>query len=137
MDGLVEFAVMDAAALSFPSYALDQVVAAHILEHIPQPINALKEWFRVARDGGLISIVLPCDRGMLWRFGRKLGPRNSGVKMEIDHDYWMAREHVNSIFNLVSLISYYFPYRHDSWFPSRIACPDVNLFHVTHLRVKK
>ena len=43
--------------LPFPADAFDFVLASHVLEHLPDPIRALREWQRVARR--YVFIVLP------------------------------------------------------------------------------
>jgi SAM-dependent methyltransferase len=40
----------------------DFVIANHLLEHLPDPIGALKEWFRVLRNGGILFLALPDKR---------------------------------------------------------------------------
>jgi hypothetical protein len=47
----------------------------------------------------------------------------------------MAREHVNAINNLVSLVRYYFRNVSEEWLPFRIPSMDLNLFYVAHIRV--
>ena len=53
--------------------------------------------------GPLQSILLPCDPGVLWRFGRmiRLGRKNSYSE---DYYYHMALEHINPINNLVAIL---------------------------------
>jgi len=45
--------------------SFDYLIAAHVLEHIDDPISALKNWVRVVRPGGHIVIAVPdmrlCD----------------------------------------------------------------------------
>jgi SAM-dependent methyltransferase len=38
------------------------VIAAHVIEHIPNPILAIKNWLRVLKDGGLLYLVVPDKR---------------------------------------------------------------------------
>ena len=40
----------------------DYVLAAHCLEHIANPVRALREWMRVTKPGGRIVVVLPNGR---------------------------------------------------------------------------
>ena len=42
--------------------AFDFVVANHVLEHVTSPIDALREWRRVLRDGGVLMLALPDKR---------------------------------------------------------------------------
>src|SRR3954451_21740111 len=49
----------DALALPFPDGAFDRVIAAEVLEHIPDDATALRELVRVLRPGGTIAITVP------------------------------------------------------------------------------
>lgn len=40
----------------------DFVIASHVIEHMSDPIGALKAWFRVLRRGGLLYLVVPDKR---------------------------------------------------------------------------
>lgn len=129
----VRIARADATRLCIASGSVDRLVACHILEHLPQPHDVLREWHRVLRRGGVMSILLPCDPGLLWRLGRRLGPRAQAERAGISYDYWMAREHVNPITNLVVFIRYYFENVRETWFPARVPASDLNLFYLCHV----
>ena len=101
-------AAEDATRLSSENASFDRLIATHVLEHLYRPHEVLREWARVLRPGGVMSIVLPCDPGLLWRIGRSFGPRGQARTKGIPYDYLMAREHVNAITNLVTFINYYF-----------------------------
>lgn len=50
---------------SFPSIAnetFDFVVANHVLEHLTDPIGALREWHRILKNDGLLMLALPDKR---------------------------------------------------------------------------
>jgi ubiquinone/menaquinone biosynthesis C-methylase UbiE len=126
----------DATKLSFSDQSFNRVIATHVLEHIPEPHNVLSEWARVIKPGGVLSLVLPCDPGFAWRFGRMLGPRKKFQSAGIDYDYWMAREHINSINNLVTFVRYYFPDIREQWLPCKVPSMDVNLFYIVHARIE-
>jgi len=135
--GLLEIDEQNATALSYPDHSVDRLIATHVLEHLPDPVSVLKEWNRVVRPGGIISIVLPCDPGLLWRFGRYLGPRRNAKKKGIAYDYLQAAEHINSIFNLVVFMRHHFEDLSESWYPAMVPVPDLNLFYVCHARTAK
>lgn len=46
----------------------DFVVAAHVIEHMKNPIRALATWCRVVRNGGLLYLVVPDKRQTFDRF---------------------------------------------------------------------
>jgi len=62
-----------ACLLPFRDNSLDYVVSSHVLEHVANPVSALKEWYRVLRPGGLIYMVVP-DRRFTWDRPRALTP---------------------------------------------------------------
>lgn len=131
---LLQIEQQDTTRLSYTDNSFDRLIAAHVLEHIPNPVNVLKEWDRVVRPGGVISIVLPCDPGLLWRLGRHFGPRRNAQKIGLNYDYLMAAEHINSIFNLVIFIRHHFEAITENWYPAKVPFPDLNLFYMCHIR---
>lgn len=70
-----------------------------------------------------------------WRLGRYCCARKSFIKQGIDYDYWMAREHINPINNLVSFIKTYFNETEESWKPFSISSMDLNLFYIVHIKI--
>jgi phosphatidylethanolamine/phosphatidyl-N-methylethanolamine N-methyltransferase len=128
----------DATKLNYADDTADRLIGSHVLEHLPEPHKVLREWSRVVKDGGIITVALPCDPGFLWRFGRNFGPRKNNLANGNTHyDYWMAREHVNPIQNLWTMFDYYFPERKDVWFPAIVPSYDMNLLFITHLVNRK
>ena len=123
--------------LSYPDHSFDRVIACHVLEHIPEPHLALKEWCRVIKDGGVLSILIPTDPGLAWRLGRCLGPRRNALAKGIAYDYVMAREHVNPCNGLMAILRHYFPEGKEAWWPFLVPSMDVNLFAVFNARVYK
>lgn len=132
--GIIRVQREDATKLSVSDASFDRLIAAHVLEHLPQPHQVLREWSRVVKPGGIISLVLPCDPGMAWRLGRHLGPRKKFEALGIAYDYWMAREHINAITNLIAFIRYYYPQVQENWYPLRVPSSDLNLFYIAHIR---
>ncbi len=132
LDERLQFEMQIGSNLSYPDNSFDRVLAIHILEHIYQPHLALKEWYRVLKPGGVLTILIPTDPGIAWRLGRHLGPRKNALAQGIAYDYIMAREHVNSCNNLIAILRYYFPKAKQAWWPFAVPLLDVNLFFYFH-----
>lgn len=136
-NGAFKFEVHSGSEFNYGDNSFDRVIAVHVLEHIYQPHIAIKEWRRVVKNGGTLSVLIPTDPGVMWRLGRHLGPRKNAMAQGIAYDYVMAREHVNSCNNLIALLRYYFPNSKESWWPLPIPSIDLNLFFAFHATVKK
>ncbi|GIH92635.1 class I SAM-dependent methyltransferase [Planobispora siamensis] len=52
----VEFAVADVHALDFPDDSFDVVHAHQVLQHVGDPVQALREMRRVCRPGGVVAV---------------------------------------------------------------------------------
>jgi phosphatidylethanolamine/phosphatidyl-N-methylethanolamine N-methyltransferase len=135
--GLIEVDKQNATKLTYADNSFDRLIATHVLEHILNPVDALEEWNRVVKPGGIISISLPCDPGMMWRLGRYFGPRTQLQKQGVNYDYLQAAEHVNSIFNLVVFIRHHFNVVVEDWYPLKAPVADLNLFYTCHIKVEK
>lgn len=61
---LVEPDIIDDAETmqTVPSAVYDFVVAAHVIEHMRNPLGALENWARVLKPGGLLYLVVPDKR---------------------------------------------------------------------------
>ena len=136
-DGRVRFEAQTGSSLTYSDNTFDRLVATHVLEHIYQPHLALKEWCRVVKHGGVLSILIPTDPGIAWRLGRHFGPRKNAIAQGIAYDYVMAREHVNSCNNLIAILHHYFSEVKEAWWPLPIPSIDLNLFFVLHATVNK
>lgn len=135
--GTLRFQVQEGSELAYPDDTFDRLIATHVLEHIYQPHLVLKEWRRVIKNGGVLSVLIPTDPGMAWRLGRHLGPRRNAIKQGIEYDYVMAREHVNSCNNLIALLRHYFPDSKEAWWPLPVPSVDLNLFFAFHATINK
>jgi phosphatidylethanolamine/phosphatidyl-N-methylethanolamine N-methyltransferase len=124
----------NATALSFSDGTFDRVIAAHVLEHLYKPHEVLREWTRVLKPGGVLTLLLPCDPGVAWRLGRYTSARKKFINAGIEYDYWMAREHVNPINCLVSFVRHYFTDITEEWRPLMFPSIDLNLFYIAHVR---
>ncbi|MCJ1681370.1 methyltransferase domain-containing protein [Streptomyces sp. APSN-46.1] len=64
--GNVEFAVADVHALDFPDDSFDVVHAHQVLQHVGDPVRALREMRRVCRPGGVVAARDADYAAMTW-----------------------------------------------------------------------
>ena len=128
----------DGRNLPYKNNTFDRIIISHCLEHILDPEKYLDELMSKLKIGGFLSVSLPTDPGVMWRFGRKIVKRlvnTKTYKLDSDeYEYLNSIEHVNSIFNLISIIRY--KYRasiKEEFYPFRLPIPDINLFYNVHI----
>jgi SAM-dependent methyltransferase len=63
----------DATNLPFPDGAFDRVIAAEILEHVPEDSRAMAEIARVLRPGGIAAVTVPAwlPERVCWALSRE------------------------------------------------------------------
>lgn len=125
---------------SFESASFDRIVATCLLVHLSNPETALKEWKRVIRDGGNISIYVPCEPGFLLRATRFLTTRRKARSLGYDHLSLHYREHVTYFVRLNMLINDVFrdAVVERKFFPFRIVPSwNINLWCVYQIRIGK
>ena len=128
----------DGVNLPFENNFFDRIIISHCLEHTSEPEKFLFEMMSKLKNGGVLSISLPTDPGLLWRLGKlftKYFTAKRTYKISSDeYDYLLATEHINSIFNLISLIRYNFRNKiEENFLPFKIKFVDVNLFYNVHI----
>ena len=128
----------DGEKIPYPNETFDRIIISHCLEHIPFPEKFLFEMMDKLKNGGILSISLPTDPGLLFRVGR-LYLKLFSIKKKYqitkeEFDYMNATEHVNSIFALKSLIKFHFKGKiKESYLPFKVKIIDLNLFYNVHI----
>lgn len=133
----IKFEIQDATNLTYKNETFDRLISIYNLEHLPNPHLVLKEWRRVLKKNGTLSISIPLDGGVAWRLGRYLSTKKTFTKIGLDYDYIIAREHINPSYNLISLIKHYFYVENELYFPLRLPFIDINLIYTCNLKLNK
>lgn len=84
--GLTNVLAIDGSTLPFPDAYFDVLIASDVLEHIEEPIKALKEWSRVLKPGGRLLVFVPAFQWM-WTEHDKLNQhyRRYSIPLLKDH----------------------------------------------------
>jgi SAM-dependent methyltransferase len=73
----------DVCDLPIADQAVDAVVSANLLEHVPDDEGALREFFRVLRPGGRAAIVVPAGPSTYDYYDRFLGHERRYARREL------------------------------------------------------
>ena len=130
----VKYTTYDGDKLPFKNNYFDRIIICHCLEHINYPEKFLNQMMSKLKRGAKLSISLPTDPGLLWRMGkfyiRNFVASNSTKMTRHQYTYFTAVEHVNSIFNLVSIIRYkYHGKIQEQFLPISLPIIDLNLIY--------
>ncbi len=118
--------VQNAEDLTYKDDSFDRIIVTCLLHHVDKPEIVMKEIQRVLKPGGIATVFLPCDPGLLVRFLRASttarGAKRSGFQ---GYGLMISREHRNHFSSLVQMAKYnfkdgnlritYHPFRFPSW----------------------
>lgn len=115
-------------ALPYDDAFFDRVVVVHVLEHLPDLPSCLDQVHRVLKPGGILSVVLPCDPGLLYEIARKISAERLFRKRYGISYRWLARrEHINSPREVLSVLRRRFVETQRSYYPFAIPIANLNL----------
>lgn len=116
----------------FSDGEFERLIATCVLVHLDNPLQALREWRRVVRRGGSLTIYVPPEAGLLVRWVRKLVTWRAPSAAGLDARRIASLQHKFSYFYLEAIIQEVF--EGDSvrrrTFPFQLFEFDLALFHV-------
>ena len=99
----------DATSLTFKDEEFSRLIATCLLAHLENPEIGLNEWRRVVKPGGILTIYLPCEPGLILRMFRKFVSNRKANKLGYSgFSLYIARDHVNSAQNMMEVIKHVF-----------------------------
>jgi SAM-dependent methyltransferase len=124
--GQITVSKIDAQNLKkFKDNRFDRLVAGCLILHLEKPENALREWKRVVKKGGSLSIYIHCEPGLLLRYLRIASTALRGRSLKIDHLSCVYSEHkisfiaikylINKVFEGDEIKFKAFPFKYLSW----------------------
>lgn len=75
---------VDASSLPFEDQSFDRLIATCVLAHTDDPSATVREWKRVVRSGGIISLYLPTESSLALALVRHLGPKQARIRAGFD-----------------------------------------------------
>ena len=134
----IEYKVADVQDLPFKTGSFDRVISTCLLHHLNDVEKALLEIKRVTiKRGGLVSIYLSCDPGILNRLLRSLLIIPKARKLGFsEYKIFIAREHKNHFQSIESLINHVFNGQniHVKYYPFYIKSWNLNTFCIFQIR---
>jgi SAM-dependent methyltransferase len=105
--------------LPFDNGCFDRILAIHVLEHLPNLPAAVREMHRLSNpQGGVLSIVIPCEGGLAYSIARKISAERIFKKRyRQPYGWFIEREHINRPREILEELAPYFETKHRSFFP--------------------
>lgn len=82
----------DANQLPFAPGSLDFLIASHVIEHLPFPLDALRAWYEALAPGGILLLRIP-DKRYTFDKSRVRTPLDHLLGEHKDPAAFQAREH--------------------------------------------
>ena len=135
-----QFVVSDAQFLKeFEDDSFDALIATCLLVHLNNIHQALENWRRIVKSGGVLSIYVPCEPGMILRLARFFTTRKRIIAAGYNHRYIHWLEHSNSYLVTISILNHVF--KKDKVKIRRYPVPFLswngNLFAIVTIRLNK
>lgn len=127
-------ATCDVMRLPYADASFDRLISTCLMHHVESPFLAAQEMRRVTRRGGAITILLPTDPGLTYRFGKALTSGRAAHRKGLSdaHRLVSALDHRNHFLSIRTQLSHVF--RVDTvaidWYPWRVPLMGVNAFVV-------
>lgn len=98
--------------------AFDRIIAIHVLEHLPNLPEALRQMHYTLKPDGVAHIVIPCEGSLAYTFCRKISAERLFHKLyHMDYGWFIKSEHINTANEIIEEIGKYFHIRHKRYFP--------------------
>lgn len=130
--------IINAELTNFRDNDFDRLISTCLLSHLANPEKAMREWRRIVKNRGNISIYLSTDPSLVLGIFRKLTTRRKAKGLGFEgYDLFIAREHKISVKSLIEMIKYNFkddyvkimfrPFYIKSWYLNMLCIVQIEL----------
>ena len=89
----VKFFLTEIMSLPFEENSFDIIFFNHVIEHIKDDLQALRNIYKITKKGGLVIIGTPNEGALFWKFAYWIEPR---IKRQTDHvNFYTAKSFMN------------------------------------------
>ena len=129
----------DGSKLSYRKNQFDRVIFMCVLHHVSDIELVIREARRVCKNGGLISIYLPTDPGVIYRLMRKIVTWRKSRRLKINYEYISSLGHRNHFYSIFNILKKEFQgdFVSISRWPFHLPFYDLNLYYIIHITIKK
>lgn len=103
---LGEYPDCDMQDMDYKDHSYDLVIHTDTLEHIPDPLKALKECYRILRPGGRLFFTIPIVVGRMSYDRQGIGPSDHGGPNTTREDYRVHTEFGSDFWNWVMMAGF-------------------------------
>jgi len=106
----VSFEEGDVQKIPYPNNSFDRIISTCVMHHVNSPESAFREMLRVAKSGGIISIAVPNDPGLSYRFLRHITSVRRAKRMNLEEELNLvhALEHKNHFLAIEAILKWVF-----------------------------
>lgn len=98
--------------------SFDRIIAIHVLEHLPNLPEAIRQMHRVLTRGGVAHVVIPCEGSLAYMVCRKISAERLFHKLyHMDYNWFIKSEHINLPDEIMEEIEKYFVIKYKRYFP--------------------
>jgi ubiquinone/menaquinone biosynthesis C-methylase UbiE len=135
----LKFLVGNAELIPFKENTFNRIIVMCVLHHVDDVYAVLTECRRVVKNGGLISIYLPCDPGIIYKLARKMAIYRQIKKLNLDYRLINAVEHKNHVFGILVIINHVFKFDKIKKItrPFPIGGGNLNIYNVIQIAISK
>jgi hypothetical protein len=122
-----------------PLLKYTRMISSHSFEHFLFFENDFINLLKFMAKKSCISVALPCDPGLLWRFLQYfsyLKQKNIYKWSDLsEKDLDDSRDHVTPVQNIFKVLKYYFPNLKKILFPFLIPIIEINIFLIIQIKL--
>jgi SAM-dependent methyltransferase len=114
--------------LDFEDGYFDRIIAIHVLEHLPDLPRALREFDRLLKPSGRVSVVIPCEGAWAHRLARSISERpHFERKYGQPYDWFIEAEHLSRPAEIIAELRRVFAVRNTRFYPLMVPVINFNL----------